>query len=475
MIVFHILGVQCCGSVMPTPAVQPLAPFQRVLQPISYTISYSYDDVLIGPVLGHIGDLRVEILAADLKARLTWTAPDMGGFSVARYALRYARTVADIVDRFETSMSWEYGTPFPLAPGSETSFTLDFTKNPSLLGTPLFYAIQGFTDSAQNSAGGPISNWVRVLVPSPPPPPPPPSSSPTSTYDISSWPNEGDDEDSVVPRIAKDSDLGLELILPIVGGVALLAICIAVYCYVCVLRRRHGNSDKKANNKGKHSATGKQQVTSQNSAVTVVPSSPVSANNGSSNLSLSPSQTQDSNGLPQFDTCLDEKKRFSVAQLQQEEQMLQQQHEQMLQQQQQQQHVTPHIVPNPNVSGISTISNGTNTLVRGRTLSPYQSWTASQLLHEHERRQSPYGAVGEEVMGGGNQTHQPPPVPPLPSFTAQHNGMYTAGPIYGVHPGTFVNGGYHRNGSLVPFNPSLQGSLSSVSSGDRKKRNVTMV
>jgi len=211
--------------------------------------------------------------------------------------------------------------------------------------------------------------------------------------------------------------------------------------------------------------------------VTVVPSSPVSANNGSSNLSLSPSHTQDSNGLPQFDTCLDEKKRFSVAQLQQEEQMLQQQHEQMLQQQQQQQqqHVTPHIVPNPNVSGISTISNGTSTLVRGRTLSPYQSWTASQLLHEHERRQSPYGAVGDEVVGGGNQTHQPPPVPPLPSFTAQHNGMYTAGPIYGVHPGTFVNGGYHRNGSLVPFNPSLQGSLSSVSSGDRKKRNVTMV
>lgn len=416
----------------------------------------------------------MEILAADLKARLTWTAPDMGGLSVARYELKYARTMADIIDRFETAMSWDYGTPFPLAPGSETSFTLDFTRNPSLLDVPLFFSIRGFMDSAENSLGGPISNWVHVLVPSPPPPPPPPFTSPTSTYDLSSWPSEGDDSDTIVPRIAKDSDFGLELILPIVG-VALLTVCIVVYCYLCVLRRRSGNSGKKAN-KGKHTSGGKQQVTSQNTAVTIVPSSPVSANNGSSNLSLSPSHTLESNGLPQFDPCLgDEKKRFSVAQLQQEEQMLQQQqHEEMLQQQQQQ-HVTPHIVPNPNVSGISTISNSTNTLVRGRTLSPYQSWTASQLLHEHERRHSPYGGVGEEAIGGGNQTQLPPPVPPLPSFNPQHNGMYTSGPLYGVHVSTFVNGGYHRNGSLVPFNPSLQGSLSSVSSGDRKKRNVTMV
>lgn len=471
MILFCVVGAQCCGSVVPTPAVQPLAPFQRVLPPIS--ITFSRDDISSHPIVGRIGDLHVEILATDLKARLTWTAPDIGGLSVAHYELRYARTIADIVDRFESSMTWEYGTPFPLSPGSETSFTLDFTRNPSLLDVPLYFSIRGFMDSAENSLGGPISNWVYVLVPSPPPPPPPPSTPPTSTFDLSSWPNERDGEDTVVPRIAKDSDFGLELILPIVGGVALLTVCIAVYCYLCVLRRRHGNSDKKENSKGKHSSTGKQQVTSQNTAITIVPSSPMSVNNGSSNLSLSPSQTQESNGLPQFDSCLgDEKKRFSVAQLQQEEQMLQQQHEQMLQQQQ---HVTPHIVANPNVSGISTISNGSNTLVRGRTLSPYQSWTASQLLHEHERRHSPYGGVGEEVMGSGNQTQQPPLVPPLPSFNPQHSGMYTSGPIYGVHPGTLVNGGYHRNGSLVSFNPSLQGSLSSVSSGDRKKRNVTMV
>ena len=473
---------------IPMPAVQPLAPFQRVLPPIS--ITFTSDDVASQPIVGRIGDLRAEVIASDLKARLTWTAPDMGGLSVARYELRYARTITDIVDRFEIAMIWDYGTPFPLAPGSETSFTLDFTKNPSLLDTPLFFSIRGYMDSAENTPGGPVSNWVRVLVPSPPPPPPPPSTPSTSTSDVSSWPYEVIDDDAVVPRIAKDSDFGLELILPIVGGVALLTVCIAVYCYLCVLRRRHGNSDKKPNSKGKHSSNGKQQVTTS-TAVTIVPSSPVSANNGSSNLSLSTSQSQEPNSMPQFDPCgADEKKRFSVAQLQQEEQMLQQQHEQMLQQQQQQQHlqqqqpqqheIPPHVVAhaNPNVSGISTISNGTsNTLTRGRTLSPYQSWTASQLLHEHERRHSPYGGVGEDVVGSGNQNQLPPPVPPLPSFNhnQQHNGMYTSGPIYGVHPGTFVNGTYHRNGSLVPFNPSLQGSLSSVSSGDRKKRNVTMV
>jgi hypothetical protein len=182
VILFHVVGAQCCGSMVPTPAVQPLAPFQRVSPPIS--ITFSPDDLLSQPIVGRIGDLHVEILATDLKARLTWTAPDMGGLSVARYELRYARTIADIIDRFGTSMTWEYGMPFPLAPGSETSFTLDFTRNPSLLDVPLYFAIRGFMDSAENSLAGPISNWVYILVPSPPPPPPPTSTSPTSPNDF---------------------------------------------------------------------------------------------------------------------------------------------------------------------------------------------------------------------------------------------------------------------------------------------------
>ncbi|XP_047110046.1 calcium-activated chloride channel regulator 1-like [Schistocerca piceifrons] len=469
---------ECCGSVVPTPAVQPLSPFQRILPPTSAV--FGPEDISIDPILGRIGDLRARIIPTDLKARLTWTAPDVGSTPVSHYEIRYAHSLSDIIEHYDSvGQIWNYGTPFPLTPGSETTFTLDFTRNPSLLDLPLYIRMRAFAESIDGPASGPISNWVYVMVPSPPPPPPPPTTLPTSTFDISSWPNENTDAASVLPGIAQAENFGLELILPIVGGLALLTICLIVYCYICILRRRHGNSDKKQKGKDKHTSNGKQQVTSPSTPVTIMPSSPGNISNGNSNNSIAPPPQPDSMP-PQYEaTISEEKKRFSVSQLQQEEQMLQQQHEQLLQQQRD---MTPHVVALPStnsVSGISTISNGgSNTITRGgRTLSPYQSWTASQLLHEHERRHSPYGGrADEEVTSGNGGNQMPPPVPPLPAYTASNNAVYSSGPIYGVHPGTFsTSAGYHRNGSLVPFNPSLQGSLSSVSSGDRKKRNVTMV
>lgn len=459
---------------MPTPGAKPLSPFQRVLPPIS--VIFGSEDVSAQPIVGRIGDLRARVLPADLKARLTWTAPDVGSVPVARYEIRFARTLEDIMENFDSlGQVWEYGSPFPLAPGSETTFTLDFTRNPSLLDQPMYIRMRAFADSIEGSASGPVSNWVYILVPSPPPAPTVPPTQPTSTQDLSPWTNENSDMASAVPGIARSDTFGLELILPIVGGLALLVVCIIVYCYICILRRRHGHSDKKKKVKDKHTCNGK-QATTPSTPVTMMPPSPTNASNGNN---VSHQQPPPDALPPQYeDSVSEEKKRFSVTQLQQEEQMLQQQHEQLLQQQQRE--LAPHIVALPSatsVGGISTISNGgSNTLVRGgRTLSPYQSWTASQLLHEHERRHSPYGGRPEdEILNGNGQL--PPPVPPLPAYSTSHNSVYSSGSIYGVHPGTFsTSAGYHRNGSLVPFNPSLQGSLSSVSSGDKKKRNVTMV
>jgi hypothetical protein len=131
-----------------------------------------------------------------------------------------------------------------------------------------------------------------------------------------------------------------------------------------------------------------------------------------------------------------------------------------------------------NMSALSNYGNGTLTVVneydgrgdtnppREKPLSPYQSWTASQLLHEHERRHSPYGQPEDY-----NQ-YYPPPVPPLPVYQ-QHD-------IYGVNthlppPNQFMN--YQPNPNLNPnlYNTSLQGSMTSVNSNERKRRNVTMV
>lgn len=129
---------------------------------------------------------------------------------------------------------------------------------------------------------------------------------------------------------------------------------------------------------------------------------------------------------------------------------------------------------------VSQISNGTTGRIR--TLSPFQSWTASQLLHEHERRTSPMD-VSERIddinRHNGPQFQLPPPVPPLPANAygdvSYNQALYSDGgvrsSVSGINPSPNY-AGYVRN----TINPSLQGSLSSVNSGDvRKKRNVTMV
>lgn len=134
---------------------------------------------------------------------------------------------------------------------------------------------------------------------------------------------------------------------------------------------------------------------------------------------------------------------------------------------------------------VSQISNGTTGRIR--TLSPFNSWTASQLLHEHERRTSPYGEKTESLdrmddinRHHGPQFQLPPPVPPLPA------GVYSGEPTYthGLYNESAVRSSVSGIGQSPNYagyirgtiNPSLQGSLSSVNSSDvRKKRNVTMV
>ncbi|XP_039277350.1 calcium-activated chloride channel regulator 1 isoform X2 [Nilaparvata lugens] len=448
------IAPNCCGSYVPIPSVEPLQPFQRVLPPV--TIMFTSDHIATLQNVGKIGDLKVEVFPGELKARLSWTAPDMGGASVARYELKYATSIGEILDNFDTATTWSHGAPFPLAPGSETTFTLELTKNPSLLDQTLYIAVRGFKDLSTDSAPGPISNWVRLLIPSPPPPPPPPSSTyPYSQTDLP-WPPQ---DESVIPKIAEKLEFNLDLILPLIIGVFVLAICLAIYCYFCVIRRRKPEKTQPGSSKHPEKPLNVSIVpTTQNSNGNLSISSPI--------LNSSSRQEITTNTVPQFEPCLideEPKKRFSVAQYNDGQMTL------------------PRENTATNLSIISGNPNPQNgTLVRGRTLSPYQSWTASQLLHEHERRHSPYGQVGDEYMHPHDQ--YAPPVPPLPAYSQQQSPQQQQPPpeaVYGSHqqtvppPGPFING-YHRNNMLL-FNPSLQGSLSSVSSGDRKKRNVTMV
>lgn len=88
----------CCGSALRSPAVANLSPFQRVLPPLTLALPDA-GSVQTSPLSqpGRVGDLRVDVLPAALKARLSWTAPDMGGLDVARYEVKYATKLSDLV------------------------------------------------------------------------------------------------------------------------------------------------------------------------------------------------------------------------------------------------------------------------------------------------------------------------------------------------------------------------------------------
>lgn len=455
-IFLSVSAPNCCGSKMKPPTREKaVEAFQRFLPPL--TVTFNSESINPVPNAGRIGDLKVQLIPDDISALLTWTSPDMGGSSVVRYEVRYANSVEDIVDRFDFATPWTYSSPFPLAPGSDSSFTLNMTKNPSLMGQVLYVAIRGYKDSSIDATPGPVSNWVRILIPFAP------TTTTQSPYALSPADSSSIlDNQSVIPKIA-EIEFNMEIILAVAGGICLLALFLAISCYHCLIKRKK-ITEKKSPKNGKN----EKQIN-----VSVVPTSN-GVPNGSVSISspiLSSTMSNDihSQTLPShFEPCLidsdDSKKRYSIAQYTDSPY----QHQQDI-------HIGNGLMSQ--VSNLSpngqqyVVSNGNGTLVRGRTLSPYQSWTASQLLLEHERRHSPYGQVGEDQYA--------PPVPPLPSFNQQQESIYgnNLENHQGLPPPGQYSNNYHRtpNGNLMLFNPSLQGSLSSVSSGDKKKRNVTMV
>lgn len=442
--------------------------------------------------VGRIGDLRVEIYPEDMKAKLTWRAPDMGGNRVSRYEIKYANNVLDILDKFETAASlWDTGNngPYPMDPGSETTYIIDMSQNRELLDRPLYFAIKSYGTIGADLSG-PVSNYVRVVVSSPPPPP---TVAPTSSPNESIWPNHVNPVgvDPVGPSIAKSMSLGLELILPVVIGIILLLVLLIVYCYFCVVRKKADSNHKSA----KANAIKKDNLSS---TITIVPSSPQNNSSPQHNTYQS-AEVPDPHqvGVPVNNYAYEDetKKRYSLVN-QQEQQLIEE-----LKQQQQIQQQRDNLPPA--YSGLSVIS--TNTITRnGQPLSPYNSWSASQLLHEHERRYSPMenmmneeplmthqevlaqmdhmslnGQSMDHVSVNGHQIVEqyPPPVPPLPAF---NNGGYPVNyNIYGVHQGppqqNQIYQSMPRADQSVQFNQSLQGSMSSVNSGEKKRRNVTMV
>lgn len=440
-----------------------------------------------------------------MKVRLSWTSPDLGGLNVARYEVKYATSIEDIVNNYETAaIMWTHDQPFAFSIGDETSFILNMTTEPELIGQPLYFAIRAYAQLSKDALASQVSNYVRVLVQMPRLPSTiPPNYATDGTY--SSWPfgNDSDNTDNFIPRIAQSMNIGLELIIPIIGGIVLLIVLVFIYCYCSVTKKRSGSAEKKKTMK---------QLKNESNLVNIIIPSPMHQNhqNNIHTEKLDDAQNYEAlNDVPDLHTVgvpiysLDDdlraKNRYSLVHHQ----------EQQLIEELKQTHHMQRDIPTYGHPGVSIIS-ASNTLSRnGRILSPYESWTASQLLTEHERRHSPTdellmpnvnGIDGLVDMPPNDQmlllnnhhnrsdcasllgSHMAPPVPPLPygDYQSQSNyviygrGQNQPPPMYSVINRTNSSPGA-APAQQFGVNSSLQGSLNSVNSSEKKRRNVTMV
>lgn len=445
----------CCGSSIPILTKQTVPPFQRYLTPINIVIksddpAQGLNDSLL---IGRVGDLRWSQLSEESKIILEWSGPDCGRDGVKiNYDVRYATHLRDLVDDFETLTNrWVINSAIPDTVGQVVSVTMNLSEEPILIGQPFYIAIKS---TVEGELSGSVSNYVRVFVPK--------KRSPASTTfpdnfnrdrdefdtDHSSIDSSADSNESVFQSSAKIAGVTVEVLVASILCTLAIIILISIYCWCCVKRKRTFESASKTPTK----STPKQQAISIISVPQSTPNQyniePMSATNGS--FYYPDPSDHHTIGLPIDDDMI--KPEFIIdhdrilfeemkgnRQFQQNNSVLDSyDHEYMLQ-------------------AHETLSRD------GRFLSPFESWTASQLLVEHERRQSPI-ENDPSIMYIDSNGELVPPIPPHPYqstyATAQDNSGRMPPPQY----------------SSI-YRPLVQipgGSMQSVC-GDKKIRNVTMV
>lgn len=497
-----LIDTNCCGSFVPHPSKQPLPSFQRIVPTLTVFVGEQqiHNDIIDG--VGSIGDLRIESIDT-AKIRLSWTAPDMCGLNVARYEVRYAFTVQDIVDSFSTSLLWKHDSPLAFSIGDHTAFTMNISADPSLIGKTIFIAVRPYARLTNKARAGHVSNYVRVQVPAP--------ALPATTNTPNVYQPPYDEYDNV--NIVNESPYYSLIIIIIIIGTILL-VCFVAFSYFCLIKRRTRESEKKSKN----------SMNSGNSIHQIPSPSPPKQDYmfDHSSYIISPKEIPDplTVGLPchqPIDVMIDQQ-QYSIVQDRGDDLFERRKQENKM-------------IYRSYGSTDSCVSNSnTNTLSRNeqqKILSPYQSWTASRLLHEHERRHSslddiihPIDHIIENDIHHNNDhisllqngerlsavfspmeaiinltPMNSPPVPPLP-YTTSSSGypinyqIYSSG--YGGNTQTPPMSNYsslvirsndppqigNRNSTNNNNNSSLRGSLCSVHSGNdmkKKTRTITMV
>ena len=399
--------------------------------------------------IGRIGDLRWKQTSDEPKITLDWTGIDVGRDDVKiSYEVRYATRLTDILDDFETLANrWMVVDTIPHNIGQVASVTLNLADEPGLIEHSFYIAIKSIVEG---DSDGPVSNYVHVFVPKKKL-----AQAPHSIYDPkgdgfesdpSIEPSYDDNDNGIFQGNNKIAGLNLDVFIAIILCTVAAIIFISIYCWCCIIRTRNFQKAKKS--------PAKTETKQQPTISVIVPQSQQNQYNIEPimNGSMYYADVPDHHtiGLPIDDDMM--KPEFMDHDKMLFEEM---KHHRQFQQ---------HAMIDPYEQDVS-IAKGTLTR-NGRYLSPFESWTASQLLLEHERinQRSPLDPNDPSIMYVDANGEMVPPIPPHP-----YQNNYSSTPLDDSrYPPPHYSSVYRPQGS--------GGSMQSVNcNGEKKVRNVTMV
>lgn len=380
----------------------------------------------------------------------------------------------DIVDHFDTiATKWNLMETIPHTVGQGASVTLNLSDESSLIGVPFYVAIRSINGDVST---GPISNYVRIFVPKRRS-----TASPSYTHidnyyetDPSMEPVD-DDEHVGIFQHNKLAAIPWEILIPVIICCIIALIIIIVYCWCCVSRKRGYNDTKKPT-----------KSPSKPSISVITPSTPsyqpqpVQQNqyhvdpvsNGSVQSYLVDIPDHHTVGLPMIDDDIlkpdfTDHDKMLIEEMKQQQRFQQQQQQALLDAYGDQQTIL------------------TSTLTRnGQYLSPYESWSASTLLNEHEvRQESPLNHDNSNLMYVDANGDLVPAVPPHPYQHSNGYGYTTDArgpppPTYSTSTPPQYSQVYRPLVRGIPGQGSMQSVVSSAmmnGTADKKIRNVTMV
>jgi calcium-activated chloride channel regulator 3/4 len=333
------------------------------------------------------------------------------------------------------------------------SVTINLNDKPALVGHQFYIAIKS---RIEGESRGPVSNIARVFVPKRRPTVSPHfSSDPTGDssgndllYDST---HDGEGEDGIFQNINhRVAGLNLEIIIPIVLCCFIAIVILSIYCWCCMNRNKKFSNAKKEPPKSSPY---------QQPSISVIVPQP------SPTYSVQKNQNQYNPDPLNGSMYYVEAPNHHTVGLPIDDDMMKidyKEHEKMLYEEMRQQKQFQNGYDQATMS-----SNGTLTR-DGRYLSPVESWTASQLLHEHEqRRQSPTEIDQSMYVDSNGEI-----VPQIPPHPYQNNYGYSPGDVrmpppqysYVYRP---LGRPMHDAGSMQSVNASM--------SAEKKIRNVTMV